>query len=155
LKLLRCIFNWAIKARIAAEHAKMDAPVYAIASTPFISIGNEAFIKLDAETPRTFRFKPDDEQRLLAAADSYMHDLFIAMLDLCTRPGELLKMQVKHVDLKAKEVDLAWRSTKTRRGRVLLLTSRVSAVLEMRLLGPDGKPRDADEFVFGKRPVKR
>ena len=50
-----------------------------------------------------------------------MHDLFIAMLDLCTRPGELLKVQVKHVDLKAKEVDLAWRSTKTRRGRVLPL----------------------------------
>lgn len=87
LKLLRKMFNWGIKKGVLER-------------TPFRKDG-VAVINLEREMPRAIRFQDDDdEKRLLDAATPHLRALITAMLDTACRPGELLSLQWKDVNLK-------------------------------------------------------
>lgn len=136
LKLLRKMFAWGVRERL-------------IPSTPF-KVSTETVIKLDPETPRERRFRSDDdEEALLLAANPHLRAVIIAMLDTCCRPGELLSLQWRDVDLERRQLVVRPEKTKTRRGRLLPISSRLQSTLQMRRLGPDGKELPEDAFVFG------
>ena len=136
LKLFRKMFGW------------FERNNY-IEQTPFRFRGQVA-IKLDRETPRNQRFADSKiESRLLAAAEPLLHDIIVAMLDTCCRPGEILKLQWMDVDFLRKELTIRPANCKTREGRVLPITKRLLAILEARRLGADGQRRAPTDFVFG------
>ncbi len=136
LKLLRKMLNWGIREGL-------------IERTPF-KLGTEPVIRLERETPRNRRFAGDeDEERLLKVSGPFMRAYVTTMLDTCCRPGELLSLQWKDVDLDRREMTIQASKAKTREGRTLPMSSRVHDLLEMRRVGPDGKAFGPQAYVFG------
>jgi integrase len=142
LKLLRKMFNWAIRKGYLER-------------TPF-KIGTEAAITLDKEIPRERRFQgDDDEQKVLDAADPHLRAVIIALLDTACRLGEILSLQWRDVNLERRELTVRAINAKTRTARILPISSRLLATLEMRKLDPAGRPFAPDAYVFGTAIGKR
>lgn len=136
LKLLRKLFNWGVRKGCLER-------------MPF-KIGTEPAITLEKETPRAVRFQlEDDEARLLNAAKPHFRGVIIAMLDTGCRPGEILSLQWRDVNLERREMTIEAVKAKTRTTRIIPIASRFLAVLEMRRLDPAGQPLGPDTFVFG------
>jgi integrase len=136
LKLLRKMFNWGIRRGY-------------IERSPF-KIGTEPAIALDREIPRDRRFQnDDDEQKLLDACDSHLRAVVTALLDTACRLGEILSLQWRDVDLERRELTIRAEKTKTRTARIVPISTRLLATLEMRKLDPAGQQFGADAYVFG------
>ena len=136
LKLLRKMFNWGIRKGYLQR-------------TPF-KVGTEPAIFLEREIPRSRRLdSDDDEQRLLEAANPHLRGIIIALLDTACRPGELLSLQGKDVNLERRELTIRAENEKTRRLKIIPISSRLLAVLEMRRLDPAGRPHEPEAYVFG------
>ena len=142
LKLLRKMFNWGIKKGVLER-------------TPFSREG-VAVINLERELPRAMRFQNDeDEQKLLEAANPHLRALITAMLDTACRPGELLSLQWKDVNVKRKEITIRAEKAKTRTGRIVPLSTRLLATLELRRLDPTGREFGPEDYVFGNEVGER
>lgn len=142
LKLLRRMFSWAVRKAYRT-------------TTPF-KIGTETAISWEREIPRHFRFDTDeDEQKLLAAANPHLRALIVAMLDTACRPGELLSLQWADVSLERKEMVVRAEKAKTRTARIIPLSMRLIAVLEMRRLDPSGRKFGPSAFVSGNAVGER
>lgn len=142
LKLLRKMFNWGVR------NGYLDR-------SPF-KIGGEPAIPLERETPRDRRFQDGaEEQRLLDAANPHLRGVIIAMLDTCCRPGEVLSLQWRDVDLEAREISITAAKAKTRVGRFAPISARLLAALEMRQLDPSGQSFGPDAYVFGNEVGER
>jgi len=136
LKLLRKMFNWGIRMGYVQR-------------TPF-KIGTEPAIQLDRETPRDKRLESEEvEQRLLDAAGPHLRAVIVAMLETACRPGEILSLQWRDVSLERGEIVVQAEKAKTRTGRLVPISSRLRAVLEMRKHDPAGEPFGLDDYVFG------
>ena len=143
LRRVRHFFNWAV------EEGYIDA-------TPFRRNGRPV-IKLDhtVETGRTRRLEPGEEEALLVNATAYLRHLIIALLDTGCRLGELLGLRWRDVRLDDHLIVLQASATKTNTMRVVPVSQRVTAILEMRRLGPDGEPLGSDAYVFGNEVGER
>lgn len=136
LKLLRKMFNWGIRKGYLQR-------------TPF-KVGSESAITLEREIPRDWRFESDeDEQKLLNAANPHLRAVLIALLDTAARLGEILSLQWRDVNLERRELVIRAEKSKTRTGRVVPISGRLLATLEMRRSNPDGEPFPSDAYVFG------
>jgi integrase len=136
LKLLRKMFAWGVRAGYLER-------------SPF-KIGTEPAIALDREIPRDKRFEQDeDEEKLLRAANPHLRGVIIAMLDTACRPGEILSVQWKDVNLPRKEMVIRAEKSKTRTARLVPLSTRLLATLEMRRLDPAGQDHKPEAYVFG------
>jgi integrase len=136
LRLLRKIFNWGIRKGC-------------IDRTPF-KIGTEPAIQLEREIPRHRRFDaPDDEDRLLAATSPHLHGVIVALLETACRVGEILDLQWGDVALDRRELTIRAEKTKTRTERLIPISSRLKAILEMRRVDPAGQLFRPDAYVFG------
>ena len=132
------MFNWGIRKGYLKQ-------------TPF-KVGTETVISLEREIPRSRRFEEvDDERRVLDAAGPHLRGVIIAMLDTACRPGEILSLQWRDVNLERHELTVRALKAKTRTARIIPISSRLAAVLEMRRLDPDGRPHPSDAYVFGDR----
>jgi integrase len=136
LKLLRKMFNWGIRKGFLER-------------TPF-KIGTEPAITLEKEIPRSRRFEhEDDEQKLLDSADPHLRAVLVALLDTACRVGEVLSLQWKDVNLERKEILVEAIKAKTRTARIVPISTRLRAVLEMRRLAHAGKEFGPEAYVFG------
>ena len=72
-----------------------------------------------------------EERRLLAVASPHLQQLVIGAIETGMRRGELLGLQWRDVNLERKEISVRAETTKTRTGRILPVSSRLAAVLEM------------------------
>ena len=136
LKLLRKMLNWGIRKGY-------------LNTTPF-KRGSEPVIQLEREIPRARRLESEDEeQRLLDAANPRLRAIIIALLDTACRPGEILSLQWKDVNLDRRELIVRAVKSKTRTSRIIPLSSRLLSVLEMRRLDPAGQEFGPDAYVFG------
>ncbi len=134
-------------------------------------------IKREKHAQRNRRLVPDavndkgkierdgEERRLLAVTGPHLQRLIIAALETGMRRGELLNLQWRDVNLDRKEITVRAETTKTRTGRILPVSSRLAAVLEMARTSvlaflkttepPDGRSEDetaallARCYVFG------
>ncbi len=126
-----------------------------IERTPF-KIGTEPAVTLDKEIPRDRRFQnEDDEQKILENADPHLRAVIIALLDTACRLGEILWLQWKDVNLERRELTIQAVKAKTRTSRILPISSRLLASLEMRRIGPDGRELGPDAYVFGNETGER
>jgi integrase len=142
LKLLRKMFAWGIRERL-------------VVATPF-KVGTENVVGLDPESPREERLTSEEaERKLFAAANPHLRGVLVAMLETCCRPGEMLSLQWKDVDLEARELMIRAEKAKTRRSRRLPISTRLLAVLEMRRVDPAGQPFPPHAYVFGNRVGER
>ncbi len=120
-----------------------------LATSPF-RLGGETVISLEREIPRNRRLPDADaEQRLLDAAGPHLRAVIIAMLDTACRPGEILSLQWADVSLTRREITIRAEKEKTRRERIIPISKRLMATLEMRKLDPAGRELPADAYVFG------
>src|SRR5580700_10846150 len=91
LKLLRKMFNWAIRMGYVER-------------APF-KIGTEPAITLEREIPRDRRFQnEEDEQTLLNVCDPHLRAVVVALLDTACRVGEILSLQWRDVNLDKREL---------------------------------------------------
>jgi integrase len=143
LASVRGCFNWAI------GKGYVDA-------TPFKRHG-VTVVKLDtrAETPRERRLDGDEEHRLLAHAEPFMHDFIIALLETGCRQGELRSLQFSQVRWNENVLLLPADKTKTRKARVVPITAKLREVLERRQKGPDGQTLGPGCYVFGTEVGER
>jgi integrase/recombinase XerD len=142
LRLLRKMLNWAIR------KGYLDR-------TPF-KIGTEAAVALEREIPRHKRFPtPDIEDRLLAAAGFHLRGVITAMLDTACRPGEILSLQWRDVSMARQELTIRAEKEKTRRERIVPISARLLALLDMRRTDPAGREFPPDAYVFGDEVGQR
>jgi integrase/recombinase XerD len=136
LRLLRKIFSWGVRQGLVER-------------TPF-KVGTESVIQLEREIPRHRRFAdPDDEQRLLAVASPHLQAVVVALLETACRVGEILSLQWADVSLERRELTVRAEKAKTRTERLIPVSGRLMAILEMRRTDPSGAPFGADAYVFG------
>jgi integrase len=142
LRLLRKMFNWGVR----TGHLVL---------TPF-KRGSEPVIALEREIPRNKRLHDaDTEKRLLDSASPHLRAVIVAMLDTACRPGELLSLQWRDVSFERRELTIRAEKEKTRRERIIPISSRLLALLEMRRLDPAGQEHPLDAYVFGDRIGRR
>jgi integrase len=98
---------------------------------------------------RNRRLEPDEEQKLLQAANPHLQAMIIAALESCCREGELLSLRWSDVSLVRNEMILRAENTKDREDRIIPLSSRLRKVLEVRCTDPDGNPFPPSACVFG------
>ncbi len=140
-QLLRAMFSWARK------KGYIDRDPAAEADLPRQKIAR-----------RTRRFAEGEETRLMAAANPRLQRLILAALETGCRRGELRRLLRRDVDLPRRRIRLLAGNTKDREQRMIPISSRLMAVLEMGRLDPAGQPLGPDAYVFGDeigRPIKR
>jgi integrase len=93
---------------------------------------------------------PGEERRLLAVAGVRLQNLIIAALETACRRGELLALTWADVNLERKELTVRAETAKDDDRRVLPISPRLAAVLEMAKTDPAGKEYEAGHFVFGE-----
>lgn len=122
--LLRTLLTWAAKRGYIAPIA-----------LPEFDIDREDY-------SRWRRVSPDEERRLLAAADPTLRALIILALDTGMRRGEMLALRVGDVDLEHGVVRLRGETTKSSTTRDLpLLSARMREVLAWLRNDATGTPR--------------
>ena len=135
--LLRHMLNWAV----GREYLER---------TPF-KRGSEMLItKLREDNTRRRRIDDAEEAALLAAAPTvYLRALIIAALDTGMRQGEMLALRFADVDLERGLLTLRGETTKSRKTRVVpISTARLRAVLAWLRLDADGEPKADAALVF-------
>jgi integrase len=142
LKLLRKMLNWGVRKGYLQR-------------TPF-KVGTESAIALEREIPRDWRFEnEDDEKKLLDAANPHLRAVLLALLDTAARLGEILSLQWKDVNLDRREFVIRAEKSKTRTGRIVPISGRLLATLELTKLDPAGHPLPSDAYVFGNAIGRR
>ena len=136
LALLRGMLNWAVL------RGDLD-------ETPFRK-GAQAAVKLERENNRRDRrLSPDEEQRLLNAANSIVRRLVTAALDTGMRRGELLSLRFGDVDFERSVIHIRAENAKSKKGRdIPIATTRLRTLLEWLRIDEDGKVKGADAPVF-------
>ncbi|MEQ1909221.1 MAG: tyrosine-type recombinase/integrase [Vicinamibacterales bacterium] len=76
--------------------------------------------------------------------------LIIAALETGCRPGELLGLQWRDVDLDRRELRVRAENAKDGEDRVLPISTRLAAVLAMAKTDPAGKDYESDKYPFGE-----
>ena len=136
IKLMRQVWNWAMRCRLVDR-------------TPFRH-EHLVEINLEPEPGRHQRFqREDEEQRLLQAASPLLHDVIVAMLETACRPGEILSLQWMDVNSLQREITIRAEKAKTRYDRLVPVSQRLNAILDMRRLDPSGQELPSTAYVFG------
>lgn len=112
-------------------------------------IGTDAELRREKPRRRDRRLQEGEEQLLLAAAAPHLHALIVAALETTCRLGELLKLQWKDIALDRRELTVRAENAKDNKTRVLPISSRLHAVLEMRRTDAAGQDFGPDAFVLG------
>src|SRR3954465_11503703 len=76
--------------------------------------------------------------RLQRAVDALMPAVLLWVPRGCCRPGEVSSLQWRDVDLARREIRIRGVNAKDREDRMIPITSRLAAVLEMRRSDPEG-----------------
>ena len=113
---------------------------------------NLVSLDTDQEVGRDRRLEPGEEGKLLKAADAEMKLRIVAALDTAMRKGEMLRVQLKHIDFRHGFITLPRRvlikdvyrqNTKNDKTRKVPLTPRLLKLLKKRrFIGEEG-------YVFG------
>ena len=134
VQVLSAMFRWATKKGYLAKNPIADSDT----------------IKREKHAKRNRRLEIGEEGRLLAVAPPHLQRLIIAALETGCRRGELLALTWRDVNLQRREITVRAETSKTRTARVLPVSARLAAVLEMARLDPAGQAYTLEAFVFGE-----
>jgi len=113
VQLIKAMSKWAVR--------KGDR------GTPLIA-EDSAVVRRKKEAQRNRRLEPDEEEKLLRAAQSHLRALIIAALESCCREGELLTLQWTDVSLARDEMTIRAENAKDREDRTMPISSRLRRV---------------------------
>jgi integrase len=143
VQLVKAMFRWAVKKGYLSRNPVADSDT----------------IKREKHAKRNRRLVPDvlndkgaieregEERRLLAVAGPHLQRLIIGAIETGMRRGELLALVWRDVNVERKEITVRAETTKTQTTRVLPVSSRLAAVLEM--------ARTALETFMDSGPTKK
>src|SRR5262245_8944263 len=120
-------------------------------------ITEDSALKRNKPAQRTRRLQPDEETALLAAAGAISRDgagvrlsgLIIAALETGCRQGELLALTWADIDTTRRELAIRGEHAKDGEVRLLPISARLAAVLEMARQDPAGRDYPPTAHVFG------
>ena len=138
--LLRTLSRWLVRKKYRAA--------------PLLT-GDSNVIKKRKARKRSRRLEPEEEAKLLAAAGPHLQRVIICSLETCCRAGEILSLQWREVSLARREIVLSAEKTKTKTDRIIPISARLRAVLEIIRNDPAGKPFGPSAYVFGDETGKR
>ena len=103
------------------------------------------------QAKRSRRITDSEEAALLAAAAQHphVHRLIFGALETGCRQGELLQLRWRDVNLDRQELRVRAEHAKDAEERVIPISARLHAVLQMARTAPDGEELGAEAFVFG------
>ena len=133
VQMLKSLFRWATRKGYLSRDPAADSDV----------------LKRRKVAQRERRLEPDEEQKLLDHAGPHRQRLIIGAIESCCRKGELLALTWRDVALDRREITVRAETSKTKPGRVIPISARLSAVLEHAKTGPTGRDFEPDDFVFG------
>ncbi len=133
---LRAFYGWAVD----KDH---------VTASPFRKGGQAVKGLFVHEPERERRLYPGEWERLFAAANPHLQALMTAAIETGCRVGELLALRWQQVRFDLNEIHLRAVDTKARRPRILPMSQRLRALLEMRRTDPAGQAHGADAYVFG------
>ena len=79
--------------------------------------------------------------------------MIVVALETGCRLGELLALRWQDVDLERRELLVKAENAKDAEDRILPISTRLAAVLDLAQFDPNGHELPADVFVFGTRSV--
>ena len=132
-QMVKALFRWATKKGYLSRNPAVESDV----------------LTRRKPTQRHRRLDPGEEDALLKHAGPHLQRLIIATLETGCRRGELLSLTWRDVNLDRREMTIRAERTKTKSGRVLPISSRFLAVLQMAQTDPTGKEFGPEAFVFG------
>jgi integrase len=106
-------------------------------------------LKRERHNRRDRRLHPGEEKALLGAAGPWLQRLIIAALESGCRRGELLSLQWQDVSLSRGEITIRAEKAKSRTHRILPISPRLRAVLQMVQHDPAGREHKPLAYVFG------
>ncbi|HXT69382.1 MAG TPA: site-specific integrase [Vicinamibacterales bacterium] len=130
----RHLFNWALQEGLATR-------------SPFYSLQGVPIIHVKASKSRRRRLEEGEEERILKAADDYVRDFFMAMIETGCRPGELRTLQ--WTEVRGDQIIVLETKAKDREERSIPIMPTLRAILDRRRIGPDGGRLSDSAFVFG------
>jgi integrase len=140
VQLLKAMFRWAARKGY-------------IARSP---LSEDSGLKRSKMAQRTRRLFAEEETALLKAAGALdqrvgfrLSGLIVAALETGARRGELLGLQWADVNLERQELLIRAENAKDGEIRVVPITKRLQAVLEMAQTDPAGRTYPPTAFVFG------
>lgn len=133
VQTVTALFRWAMKKGYLARNPAIDSDA----------------LKREKHAQRHRRLEPDEEAALLKQAGPYLQRLIIAALETGCRRGELLTLTWREVNLDRREMTIRAERTKTKTGRVIPISGRLKAILEMANTDPTGKEFGPEAHVFG------
>jgi integrase len=140
VQVLKAAFRWAAKKGY-------------IARSP---ISDDSTLVRSKLARRARRVAPDEEEALLKAAQAirqstavWLYGLIVAALETGCRLGELLGWQWRDVDLNRREVRVCGENAKDEETRLLPISARLAAVLEMAQTDPAGREYPPSAYIFG------
>ena len=95
------------------------------------------------------RLRPGEEKSLLQAANQRLYRVIVAALETGCRLGELLLLQWREANLDRREVRILAHNAKDDEDRILPISARLLAVLEMARHDSAGHLLGPDAYVFG------
>ena len=134
---LRAFYGWAVDKDYVVE-------------TPFRKGGQAVKGLFVHEPERERRLEPGEWEKLFAAANAHLQALMTAAIETGCRVGELLSLQWRQVRFDLNEIHLRAEDTKARRARLLPMSQRLRALLDMRKTAAEkNKAYKPDAFAFG------
>jgi integrase len=119
-------------------------------------ISDDSSLRRAKVAQRTRRLTPNEETKLLAAAGALkrgaghrLSGLIVAALETGCRRGELLNVRWADVNLDGRELTIRGETAKDRDVRVVPISARLAAVLEMAKTDPAGREYAQTAYVFG------
>ena len=127
-QLVRAMFRWAVKKGYLARNPVADSEM--IKREKMAQRSRR--LSRDVVDPKSDKvLQAGEERALLAVAGPHLQRLIVGALATGMRLGELLRLQWKDVDLDRGQITVRAETTKTRTARVVPISARLQAVLEM------------------------
>lgn len=117
---------------------------------PRSPISTETTLKRTKHAKRTRRLDPDEETALLAAANPRLQRLIIAALETGLRLGEMRALTWRDVDLEERVLTVRAETAKDDDNRLIPISARLAAVLDMANTSPAGEKYSPTACVFGE-----
>ena len=141
LQLIETLSAWGVK--------------YGYLSRPWIRPLAELKQEVDTElrrekvAHRNRRLRAGEEQALLTIATGRLYRVIVAALDTGCRQGELLALRWQEVNLDRRELRILADTAKDNEDRILPISARLLAILEMARHDPAGNVLGPQAYVFG------
>jgi integrase len=145
-QLCRAMFRWAVKKGYLTRNPIADPDILRREKMA----QRKRRLEPDVLDTKGKLQRPGEERRLLDHAPAHLQRLIIAAIETCCRRGELLSLTWADVDLTKRELRIRAENAKDREQRILPISSRLAAVLEMAKTDPAGREYPRTAFVFGE-----